>query len=198
MPVDRKIIQKAKLGDEYSFECIVKEYQKKVYGYALAKTKNSDDALDLSQNIFMKLYKSIKSFREECSFDTFLYKIIFTATADFLKKRLSNQTSSLYNEDGKITDIKDSVDVEKDYEKKEMMSEVINALESLSKEQRECFILRNINGYSYKEISKITGIGEETVKTRIHRARNKVIEIIKKDGNKNKVQPSNISKGDEE
>ncbi len=198
MSVDNKIIQKAKQGNQECFEFILKQYQKKVYGYALAKTKNNDDALDLSQNIFLKLYKSLKGFRGDCSFDTFLYKIMFTSTADFLKKRSANQTFSLYDEQGKDVEIKDKTDIERDYEKKETVKQILKALDELSIEQRECFILRDINGYSYIEIANILGISVETVKTRIYRARNKITQKVKSNGNKIKIPQSNISKGDEE
>lgn len=197
MPIEDKILKAARNGNSDAFETLVKQYEKRVYGYCKVKTLNNDDALDLSQDIFIKLYKALPNFRGDCSFSTFLYKIMSTCACDYLKRIKKEETTPIYDEEGEPVDIESNHNVEKEAEARELEKEIIKALNYLNEEQRECFVLRDINGYTYEEIALMTGADSGTVKTRIFRARKRIREIIFGDGNKSKNSKSNILKGDD-
>ena len=197
MYLEDKVLNAAKKGNANAFETIVKTYEKRVYGYALAKTKNRDDALDLSQEIFLKLYKSLGGFRGDCAFDTFLYRVMSTCTSDYIKRMILTDSVPIYNDDGEPLDIKSPEDVEQTVDSRQLQSDIVKAVDKLPEEQRECFILRDINGCSYEEIAVTLKIDIGTVKTRIFRARKKIKDFITENGNKNGLSKSNITKGDD-
>jgi len=186
MADERELIKKAQSGDVDAFEEIVKLYEKRVYSLALRMTQNPQDAFDASQEVFIKIYNFLPSFKWESSFYTWVYRITVNKCIDINRKLKRQRTFSIdaQDEDSPAFDIPDEVhSPESRYGKKEAMEAVMKALDKLSDEHKAVIILRDIKGLSYLEIADVVDCSEGTVKSRISRAREKLREILEKKGN---------------
>lgn len=179
------LIKSALNGDISAFEELIIQYEKKVYNVALRVLKNPDDAMDISQEVFIKIYKNLDKFDGKASFSTWLYRITTNTCIDELRKRKGKETYSIdndiENEEGsyKREFVDNSPTPEEQTIIKESGNEIIKAMENLSDEHRTIIILRDIEGLSYNEIADITGVSIGTVKSRISRARLSLKNIIK-------------------
>ena len=182
------VIQRVLDGDANAFELIVREYEKGVYNVALRMTGSREDALDVSQEAFIKAYNSLRFFRGDSKFSVWLYRIVSNACLDFLRSRSRRAESSLSveNDEGETveTEIPDeSLSPETLYERKLTRSALQRGLRALPEDQRKILLLRELQGFSYEEIGRILSIESGTVKSRIFRARKKLCEILAADGN---------------
>lgn len=181
---EKLLLKMAIKGDIESFEKLIEKYQVKAYNIALRMMGNEEDAKDTLQDAWIKIYKSLKNFRQDSSFYTWIYRIVTNTCHDALKKRNKiNQVTSLtdYSDsmEGKMNDIKDEVHIpEKILENKEYTQLLIESLDKLSIDHKQIIVLRDIQGFSYEEISQILTCSEGTVKSRLSRARFKLKEII--------------------
>lgn len=182
---ERYLLEKAKNGDVEAFEQLIEGCQKKVFNIALRMIGNYDDANELAQEVFIRIYKSIKTFKEESLFSTWVYKVTTNICLDELRKRKKMKVTYL-DEEIKTEDseIKRQVEDERptpdvQVEKNEVRKVVHNAIKGLSEEQRVMIVLRDIQGFSYEEIAKFLKCPEGTVKSRINRARSSLREILK-------------------
>ena len=175
-------------GDGSAFEEIVRAYEKNVYNLALRMTASREDALDLSQEAFLKAYSSMHTFRGESKFSVWLYRIVSNTCLDFLRVRARRNETSLEreDEDGETArrEIPDeSLSPERLLERKLTRESVQRALMSLPEDQRKILLLREIEGLSYEEIARVLSLESGTVKSRIFRARRKLCEFLASEGN---------------
>ncbi len=182
-PVDEKIlIKKSKQGDRAAFEKLVRRYSKYVYTTAFFMLRDTHDAEDISQEVFVKVYLSIKGFRGLSSFKTWLRKLTVNTCIDKirLKSKTKDKKISLdrITEDYEIVFEKHEQNLEKDYFTTETLKDVLGIMVDLDENYRIPLILRDLQDYSYREIANLTGKPIGTVKTNIHRARNLVKERI--------------------
>lgn len=182
------VIRRVKKGDVNAFETIVRLYEKNVYNIALRMTSNREDALDVSQESFLKAYHALGSFREESKFSVWLYRIVSNTCLDFLRERKRRAEVPLSAEDGEgessELEIRDeSLSPERLYEQKLTREALRRGLKSLPEDQREILLLREIEGLSYEEIGSVLSLESGTVKSRIFRARRKLCEFLAEDGN---------------
>lgn len=182
---EKLLLSKAIKGDIDSFEALIENYQTKAYNIALRILGNEEDAKDAVQDAFIKIYRSLSKFRGDSSFYTWVYRIVTNTCYDLIKKRKKDQnkvtslTSYDNSREGEIEDIKDIVyEPEKMIDRKEDKEAIIRCLNKLSYDHKIIIILRDIQGFSYEEISQILDCSEGTVKSRINRARHKLKEII--------------------
>lgn len=176
---------KAKSGEPYAFEALMKRFEKFVYTTVFFEVRNSEDAYDISQEVFIKVYRSLDSFRGDSAFSSWLYRICKNAAFDFLRKDSKNKTLSISalkldeeEADYDIPDDNTENNPEKAYEKTEDRKRVQKAIDELSEEHREVIVLREIDGYSYDEIARILGLEQGTVKSRIARAREALRKLL--------------------
>lgn len=191
---DKALIKKCKNGDVEAFEKLISDHQKKIYNLCFRYFENHDDASELSQEIFIKVYKSIATFKEESLISTWIYKITTSTCIDELRKRKNHKVVSIddYEVDGPHIEIASKMEGPHEYfEKKEIKIEVQRAISQLSEEFKTVIILRDIQGFSYDEIADITGVPLGTVKSRIKRAREYVKEYLLEKGNFFKKVSSN-------
>ena len=188
---EKILVEKAKNGDSSAFEKLYDLYATKVYNTALRMTRNAEDALDLSQEIFIRVYKSLPFFKGDSSFSTWLYSIASNACIDFTRKETKKKHDSV-DEALQLPDVKTP---ESELEKRQLREDIANAISSLPPNLREVIVLREINGLSYAEIADALDIEEGTVKSRISRAREKLCILLSEYGNKNKTSPSKDKKG---
>ena len=183
---ERDLIRRAKQGDMLAFEELILNHEKIVYNVALRMMNHSEDARDISQEVFLKAYRNLANFDERSAFSTWLYRITHNTCIDEMRKRKGKQSYSLEeeleNEDGSMQrQIADEGDTpEESLLREEQKSEILQALDTLSEEHKAAIILRDVKGLSYEEISEILELSLGTVKSRISRARNQLkTEILK-------------------
>ncbi|NSW92293.1 MAG: sigma-70 family RNA polymerase sigma factor [Firmicutes bacterium] len=184
--IEKDLIRKSQKGDIEAFEQLIESYQKKVFNIALGMMGNYDDANDISQEVFIKVFKSIRNFRQQSSFSTWLYRITTNACLDELRKRKNSKNiisidQVIHLENGEVVrQIEDDGPTpESTAERNELKEAVRDAIFQLSNEHKEVIILRDIQGFSYDDIAKIISCPQGTVKSRINRARNMLKEILK-------------------
>lgn len=192
---EKELIAKAKQGDMQAFEELILKHEKIVYNVAFRMMNHSEDAKDISQEVFLKAYRNIKNFDERSMFSTWLYRITTNTCIDEMRKRKGKQSYSLEeeleNEDGSMQrQIADEGDTpEESLMRGEEKGEILQALDTLSEEHRAAIILRDVKGLSYEEISEIIELPMGTVKSRISRARNQLKNEILKIRERNDGKP---------
>ncbi len=183
---EKALLKKAKNGDIEAFESLVERYQKKVYNIALRMTGNSEDAAEIAQEALIRVFRSLRNFKEEASFSTWIFRITTNLCLDEIRKRKNKQVVYINDEikleDGEVKiQIEDkSPGPEEKAQTNEIRRIVNDAIQSLSEEHRTIIVLRDIEGFSYDEIARIVKCPEGTVKSRINRARQSLKDILKK------------------
>lgn len=182
---DTMLAFKAADGLDSAFESLVRKYEKLVSTCAYSIVGNTEDALDVSQETFLKVYKSIGSFKGESEFSTWIYRIAKNTALDFVRRRKQNtvsiDSSGEENEGFDIADESESASPEKKVLQKEKVQILRKAIDALSEEHREIIILRDMNDYSYEAIAESLGIETGTVKSRLFRAREQLRKILLKE-----------------
>lgn len=185
---ERELVSMAQEGDAGAFEQLVMAKQKMIYNYCFRMVGDREDALDLTQEVFLRAYKSLVFFKAESSFTTWIYRLAGNACIDFLRKNSRKKTVSLYvvNNEGEedIMQIPDgALPPDKQAERRESCEAIARGLNLLGNDQRQILILREINGLSYGEIAEALEISEGTVKSRLSRARRELCGYLNTDGN---------------
>lgn len=185
-----RLMNRAAEGCETSFSDLVRCFEKPVFNMAMQALRNREDALDASQEVFMKLWRSAGTYRGECSVNSWIIRIARNTSLDMLRRRSTRYVDSLTvegdAEDGGERTERDipvaggEDDPVAAYERKERIEEVRRAIAGLCEEHREIIVLRDINRLSYAEIAQVLSIEEGTVKSRLNRARNSLKEILEK------------------
>ena len=179
-----KIIQRVIDGDRNAFEELVLNNQKNVYNLALKMTRNEEDALDISQEAFLKAFRQIGSFRGESRLSVWLYRLTYNLCIDFLRKKPRSQTVSLtYDDDesGETTNIEvpDLRNLPEDIAvRAETRRTIAAGINELGHKHREVFVMREVTGMSYDEMAVTLGVNVGTVKSRLARARTRLSEIL--------------------
>ena len=180
---ERELIARVLGGETEAFESLVLEHEKRVYALALKLTRNEQDALDLSQEAFLKAFQSLGSLREEGKFGPWLMRLTYNLGVDLLRRRRREQTVPLFSadEDGGETEL-EIPDLralpEEEAQRRETRREIAACLNMLPEEHRRILILREQAGMSYADIARTLGVSEGTVKSRISRARQKLAGLL--------------------
>lgn len=194
MKSDELLIKRCQKGDIDAFEELISKYQKTAYNIALKTLKNPEDAMDASQEALIKVYKSMKTFKSDSKFSTWLYRIVVNTCLDYIKKQSKAKVYSLDKEletnDGEIKrEVRDnSLTPEEAFEKKETKKLVRDSIHKLDEKHKAVIVLRDIEGFSYDEIADIIECNIGTVKSRIKRAREKLKQIILNEMEQNKIK----------
>lgn len=176
------LVKKAQSGDVRAFEQLTEQYYQKIYNIALGMVGSHHDAQDAAQNVLIKLYRSIGSFKFQSKFSTWVYRVTANVCMDEIRSRKrakSNETVDISEK----TDVASSLATpEESALSKETSSVLRKAIASLKPQQREMIILRDVNGFSYTQIAEILKCSEGTVKSRISRARDNLKRILEQSG----------------
>lgn len=181
---EKNLLEKAKNRDIGAFEVLIEGCRKKVYNISLRFLGNQEDALDISQEVFIKIFRTLESFKGNSSFDTWVYRITVNLCLDEIRKRKNKNVISIdesfSSEDGDFKKQFDDRSPGPDVlaERKETKRMIEDAVNSLSEEHRTAIILRDIQGFSYEEVARLTDCPEGTVKSRINRARQALRNIL--------------------
>jgi len=187
--IGKGVIDSCKEGDEKAFGEIVLAYQRRVYNIAYRMLGNKEEAKDLAQEVFLSVFESIKTLREEMKFEPWLIQITVNHCRNrwkYLRRRKYFQSDSLDDpietEEGEIPrQVYDPSDSPETLLEKKMIQDLVQrGLLELREEQRELIVLRDLQGLSYEEIGKLFSLPEGTVKSKIHRARMELKEILER------------------
>lgn len=197
---ENELVARAQAGDHDAFEQLVALYEKRVYNLALRMSRNAEDALDLAQEIFIRVYQSLPFFKGQSAFSTWLYSIASNACIDFTrreKRRGGMKTLSLDDEENQaalyaLPDLR--YQPEDEAARRETREELCRAMEKLSPSHREILTLRELNELSYGEIADALDLTQGTVKSRLCRAREQLCRILTAGGNKSAPYTSNQKK----
>ncbi len=198
--MDEERIRRAAKGDHAAFAELVQAYQKPVYNLALRMAGDPEDALDLSQEAFLRAWRGIKDYRFDAAFSTWLYRLTGNVCIDFLRRRKKERTVPLTfpSEDGEeqALELPDpGPDTEARMLERLDREAVATALSRLEPEHRMALTLRVVDGLRYAEIAAALGVPEGTVKSRIARARQRMRAMLQDHGNKNASPSSKRGKG---
>ncbi len=198
---DKHIVAQARRGDLSAFEELVTRYEKRVYAIALRSSGSPEDAADITQEVFLKVWRSMESFRGDSGFSTWLFRITMNLCVDHARRRQTQpQTQPLVQgeEDDERPIPDTSPTPEEHLENSELGRELAAALDEVSDEHRRIVLLRDVSGMSYTEIAEVLEISEGTVKSRLSRARIALRKILLKRGNLFHLSPSKDTKGGED
>ena len=183
---DTDIIKRCQQGDEQAFQQLVKRYQDKAIWIAYQMVNNYEEARDISQDAFIRVYKSINKFNLMSNFYTWLYRIVVNLCIDHLR-RFKNRNRAISTEDiGEICDEKPSHEV--NLEKMELLQKIYNVLEQIPPKYKAILILRDIEDYDCKEVADILNCNHNTIRWRLFRGRQIFKDIWEKtEGSKSPV-----------
>src|SRR3712207_5719157 len=180
---DSELIERAIAGREESFEELVRRYQRPIVSYVYRMVGDYDTALDLTQEVFIKVYGSLARYRSEFKFSTWIYRIAHNAAIDHLRRagaaRLEDFAAE--GEDGKAYErplASSAPTPEQESEREERRAEIETVVRQLPPTYRELIVLRHAHDLSYDEIAEVTGLPLGTVKNRIFRAREAMRELL--------------------
>ena len=171
---DRDLVATAVSGVEGSFEELVRRYQRPISAYVYRMVGNYESALDLTQEIFIKVYSSLRRYRSEFKFSTWIYKIAHNAAIDHLRRTATREQSLVMGPENDQFDLpieSKRLSPEQESERKERRGEIESVVRALPSNYRELIILRHSQDLSYEEIVEVTGLPLGTVKKRLFRAR---------------------------
>ncbi|HEY0408162.1 MAG TPA: sigma-70 family RNA polymerase sigma factor [Pyrinomonadaceae bacterium] len=171
---DCDLVTRAMSGREDGFEELVRRYQRPIAAYVYRMVGDYDAALDLTQEVFIKVYASLARYRSEFKFSTWIYKIAHNAAIDHLRRHSTREQSLVNQVDGEQYDLpieSGRLSPEQESEKAERCAEIELVVRQLPAAYRELIVLRHSHDLSYDEIAEVTSLPLGTVKNRLFRAR---------------------------
>jgi RNA polymerase sigma-70 factor, ECF subfamily len=171
---DRDLVTRAVAGREDGFEELVRRYQRPIAAYVYRMVGDYESALDLTQEVFIKVYNSLRRYRSEFKFSTWIYKIAHNSAVDHLRRRGGREQALQREFDGEQYDLpieSRRLSPEQESERAERREEIERVVRELPAAYRELVVLRHSHDLSYDEIAEVTGLPLGTVKNRLFRAR---------------------------
>ena len=174
---DSDLIERFKEGDRSAFEVILLKHQDRIYNLCRYMLRDSGDAQDATQDVFLKVYRGLRDFRPDASLHTWIYRIAVTTCLDYRRKsrremvRSEPLTEDLPSGDRSPHQV---------YESRKITESVQIALQELPEKLRAVIVLREIEELSYEEIAEVLHLSVGTVKSRISRARDRLRSLLEK------------------
>lgn len=179
------LVRRVQARDELAFREIVERYQSKVFSIIFSILRNHNDAEDIAQQVFAKIYFSIKNFDFRSSLLTWIYKITVNECYDYLRKKRVRKLvyeSDFSEEDTRKMENSETV-VDRERPMDTALAErelVVRLLAKLSEEDRTMILLKEVEGYSVEELSRLSGMNENTIKVKLFRARQKLLKAAQR------------------
>ena len=178
---DSLLIEKAKEGNEGAFNFLMNKYYPRVYASLFSFTKSKEDSEDLAQQTFIKAWQQIESFRGDSAFFTWIYRIAinlaknYVASSGYKKQRVNSSIDQLE------IDISSNENIESMLIHRQSLDDIKDFINTMPEALKTAFTLRESEGKSYEEISIITETPIGTVRSRIFRARESIVDFMKKE-----------------
>jgi RNA polymerase sigma-70 factor (ECF subfamily) len=171
---DCDLVARACAGREDGFEELVRRYQRPIAAYVYRMVGDYEAALDLTQEVFIKVYGSLARYRSEYKFSTWIYKIAHNAAIDHLRRHTTREQALVDEVGGEPRELSvttSKLSPEQESEREERRAEIEAVVHQLPRSYRELIVLRHAHDLSYDEIAEVTGLPLGTVKNRLFRAR---------------------------
>ncbi len=185
-PSDWELVRRCKDGDRQAFRELVERYQRKTVAIALCMLHDREDALEVSQEAFAKVFTNIQQFKEEASFYTWLYRIVVNLAID--RQRQKGRQPLLEDDQGdgesggiSATPAATNSDPYEQVKDKELRDRIRAAIAELTPAHKAVILLREVEGLSYEEISEILQCSRGTVMSRLHYARKRLQSLLRHD-----------------
>jgi RNA polymerase sigma-70 factor (ECF subfamily) len=185
---DLTLVKRVRNGDQRAFKLLVERYQRKVYAVALGMLKDKEEAMDVSQEAFVKVYKYLDHFKGDSSFYTWLYRITVNICIDLIRKRAGAGGEAVEFDETLPMDVSQAnigalgsrlgTNPQKSALRRELAEKIQEALAAVPEKHRAILLLREIEGMSYEDLSRTLDIPKGTVMSRLFHARAKVQKIL--------------------
>ena len=195
---EKHILARARRGELPAFEELVRRHEKRVYAVALRSSGSPEDAEDITQEVFLRAWRSIEEFRGDSGFSTWLFRITMNLCVDHARhKNAQPQIQPLVvGEEESERPLPDTAPTPEEHlDNSELGRELAAALDEVSEDHRRIVLLRDVSGMSYTEIAEVLEISEGTVKSRLSRARIALRKVLLRRGNLLPSAASNDVKG---
>jgi RNA polymerase sigma-70 factor, ECF subfamily len=173
----RALVEAARKGDRAALEDLVRATYQATYTLAVRLTGNEEDASDVAQETYLRAYRSLRRFRGDAQFTTWLYRITANCSSTLLAKQARTRTEILCD-DEPVIDIRAEADPEQRLAGEDDRTRVARALERLPWRLRQVIVLRDIYDLPHRVIARELGISEAAAKVRLHRARGRLREVL--------------------
>lgn len=177
-PITPELIQEAVRGSQQAFRTIVQTNQGFVYAVAFRFVNDAQEAEDITQEVFVRLWKNLHTYKKEVKLTTWLYKIVTNRSLDFLKSRHGRQRKNKVDIE-KHQGLTTHSTPEKEFQQVELMGAINQAAEELTPKQKAVFILRDLEGLTQDEVSQTLSMSTGNVKSNLFYARQKMTEMLK-------------------
>jgi RNA polymerase sigma-70 factor (ECF subfamily) len=174
---DEALIKAALNGSSFAWEKLVKGYERKIYNYGLRLTGNNTDAMDLTQEVFLGVYRNLHRFRGDAKFSSWLFRIAHNKAIDLNRRRSIIQGNTFSYEDGEdvqIPELSTTNEPDRQLIKGQENLEIRDLMQTLPIEQRLVVELKIFQSHTFEEIAKLQEISENTAKTRFYSALKKL------------------------
>ena len=179
------LVRRAQAGEEAAFREIVEKYQSKVFSIIHGIVRHRNDVEDIAQQVFAKVYLSLKSFDFRSSLITWIYKITVNECYDYLRKKRVRKLvyeSDFSEEDSQRMENSDTARdkgpaVDSTLEKRDL---IVKLLSKVSEEDRSLIMLKEVEGHSVEELAQMTGMNENTIKVKLFRTRQKLLKAAQR------------------
>jgi len=175
-------------GDRMAFERLFEKYREKVYGIAYRFVRNKEDALEVAQEVFLRVYQGLAKFKTDAKFFTWLYRITVNRAIDVSRSRKTRRTLELDATEGDGQGLLESIENPQSDDpadlalRKEFSGRLLDAIQALPSKHRAVFILHAVENLSYKEIADVVGCSIGTVMSRLFYARKKLQKLLSEYG----------------
>lgn len=186
---DLTLVQRVRQGDQRAFKLLVERYQRKVYSIALGMVKDKEEARDVAQEAFVKVYKYLEHFKGDASFYTWLYRITVNICIDVLRRKGSARGDEHVEFDESVRlDISEAnigalgsklgTNPQKAALRRELADKITAAIQQIPEAHRQILLLREVEGMSYEDLARTLDIPKGTVMSRLFHARLKMQKIL--------------------
>ncbi|MGH7818507.1 MAG: RNA polymerase sigma factor [Candidatus Binatia bacterium] len=177
---DRELVRQSRAGNQEAFRELFERYHRQISAVAVGMTGNADDAMDVVQETFVRAHRNLGSFLGESSFYTWLYRIAVNVGIDFRRRqtrRAEIMQAEPVDENASYPD--KTPDPGTELSRRQLGQRILQGIDELTPEHKAAIILREIEGLSYEDISKVMQCSKGTVMSRLHYARKKLQAKLK-------------------
>jgi RNA polymerase sigma-70 factor (ECF subfamily) len=179
---DREVVRRVQAGETEAFEVLVEKYKRKTFRLAYGVLRDQEEALDVSQEAFVKAYRSLPKFKGDSAFYTWLFRITMNLALDRRRQRIARAKSlggePVSPEEWERTAVSPDTPPDEEAVSADRRARIGQALESLPEHHRAIIILSDIQGLSYREIAEVLAIPMGTVMSRLHNARKRLRDVL--------------------
>jgi RNA polymerase sigma-70 factor, ECF subfamily len=196
---EQDLVRRAQSGEEAAFEELIRHHQQRVFGLVNGILRRRDDVEDVVQQVFLKVFVSLKRFDQRSAFSTWLYKISVNECWDYLRKRkvrpLTYEADLSEDQVSRLDGVASAANPPEDHSQRAEARDLLERmLEKLPDEDRQLLMLKEVEGFSVQELAEMLNLNVNTVKVRLFRSRARLTDVYKRKLESNTSQPNTREK----